>query len=300
MSLIIRPEIDHVESPEVIRAQPEIFKAFWPEVKGSYYFRDRRVYLDFLRHQGGKIFYLPGRPAPTSPFVLVGNWRSRDDITAIWHIKAEGADKENLVLGAAWACFGEGAERMVTKLLNQSDAAEYGRWGFEVACRIVLLEKHMYREPPPPGERDGVKIVHTRKRAFGDVLRVDTTAFDDFWRLDPRTIEAIASSCTHNVFLLAQRGGETLGYTMGGVNRRLGYLQRLGVHARYQGTGIGHSLASHLLHDLYRLGANTVMVNTQDDNLAALNLYRDLGFGETQEPRLIMQYTARGADRGRR
>ena len=300
MSPIISPETDYLESPRVVQAHPAMFKAFWPEVKGSNFFRDRRVYLDFLHHQGGRIFYLPDRSVSSPPFVLVGNWRDREDITALWHVRAEGADKQNLVLGAAWECFNEGAEKMVTKLLNENEAAEYREWGFEVACIVRLLEKQLYREPPLPKERDGVRIVHFRKKALGDVLRVDAAAFDDFWRLDPRTIEAIASSCTHNVFLLARSDGETLGYTMGGVNGRLGYLQRLGVHTQHQGKGIGESLALHLLHDLYHLGATVVMVNTQEDNLAALNLYRNLGFLETPGPRLIMQYTARSADRGKR
>jgi [ribosomal protein S18]-alanine N-acetyltransferase len=286
------------EGPAVIRAKPEMFKALWPEVRGSYFFHHRRTYLDFLQYQGGKIFYLGIRHRYGLPFILVGNWRDREDITAIWHIGAYGSDKKILVLGAARACFDEGSERMITKLLDEAEATEYQGWGFETACKIVLLEKQLYRESPPDPGIEGLRVTHFRKKDLDDVLRVDATAFDDFWRLDARTIEAIASSCTHNTFLLARRGGETLGYAMGGNNGRLGYLQRLGVDGSYQGRGIGELLASHLLHALYRTGAGVVMVNTQEDNATALNLYHSMGFSPMPARRFIMQLTREGMHGG--
>lgn len=281
-----------------MRAEPEMFKTLWPEIKGSYFFQHRRVYLDFLQNQGGKIFYLEAEHRHGLPFILVGNWRDREDITAVWHIGAYGSDKKDLVLGAAHACFDEGSERMVTKLLDQGEAAEFQGWGFESACRIILLEKHLLRGSPPGQDKDGLRVVHYRKKDLEDVLRVDASAFDEFWRLDARTIEAIASSCLHNVFLLAREGGDALGYAMGGNNGRLGYLQRLGVDGRHQGRGIGELLASHLLHSLYRTGAGVVMVNTQEDNSTALNLYRSLGFRAMPARRFIMQYTREGGDGG--
>ena len=208
-------------------------------------------------------------------------------------------DKEILVLGTVKECFNVGSERIITKLLNDIEAAEFMRWGFEVACGITLLERQLYIDPPSLRKTGDFKIVPFRKRVLEEVLRVDNSAFDDFWRLDVHTIEAIASSCTHNVFLIAKSGGETLGYTIGGVNGHFGYLQRLGVDAQYQGLGIGEALATKALHALHRLGATVVMVNTQDDNLAALQLYRLLGFREIPDPRYIMEYVAGDKDWGR-
>jgi ribosomal protein S18 acetylase RimI-like enzyme len=293
VSPIVDPEADNLESPRVIRAHPSMFKAFWPEVKGGYFFRSRRMYLDFLHNQGGKVFYLLGTSTPKPPFILIGNWRDREDIAAIWHIKARGDEKERLVLGAARECLDEGAEMLVSRLLDEREAREFGRWGFGEACKIILLEKQLREEPAPPRQKNGIEIVHFKKKAMDTVLKVDAAAFDDFWKLDARTFEAIAQSCYHNVSLLARREGEILGYIIGGSNGRLAYLQRLGVDLRHQGQGVGEFLAASLLHDLNRHGATVVMVNTQAYNQAALNLYHSLGFSIIPGDRFIMRYPYR-------
>jgi ribosomal protein S18 acetylase RimI-like enzyme len=277
-----------------------MFKVFWPDVRGGYFFRQRRVYMDFLRNQGGKIFYLTDTHYSRPPFVLAGNWRDRHDITALWHIKAEGSYKKSLVLGVARECIQEGAEKVITKLLSEFEAAEFGQWGFDIACRIAMLERRMHSEPPSLKKRDDIRIVPFRKKELYNVLEVDAAAFDDFWKLDARTMDAIASSCMHNVFLMARSGGDILGYTIGGANGHLGYLQRLGVHARHQGKGVGEDLGLAILHSLHRMGATTVMVNTQDDNVSALRLYESLGFHRMPDTRYILQYTSRSEDRGKR
>lgn len=293
MSPIVDPEADNLENPRVIRAHPSMLKAFWPEVKGGYFFRNRRIYLDFLHNQGGKIFYLYGTSTPKPPFILIGNWRDREDIASIWHIKAKGDEKERLVLSAARECLDEGAEMLLTRLLDEREAKKFGLWGFGEACKITLLEKQLSWEPPPPRHKNGIEIVHFKKKAMDTVLKVDAAAFDDFWKLDARTFEAIAHSCFHNVLFLARKEGEILGYVIGGSNGRLGYLQRLGVDLRHQGQGIGELLAASLLHDLCRHGATVTIVNTQAYNQAALNLYRSLGFSIIPGDRFIMRFPSR-------
>jgi ribosomal protein S18 acetylase RimI-like enzyme len=297
VSPIVDPKGENLEYNGVMRALPSMYKVFWTEVKGGYFFRNRRTYLDFLRKQGGKIFYLLGTYAPKPPFILIGNWRDRDDIASIWHIKATGEEKEKLVLGAARECLDEGAEMLVTKLLDERESRQFERWGFGEACRITLLEKQLGERESPPRQKDGVEIVPFKKKAMHEVLRVDASAFDDFWKLDVRTFTAIANSCFHNIFLLAQKRGEILGYVIGGSNGRLGYLQRLGVDLRHQGQGIGELLASSLLRDLYMHGATVAMVNTQAYNQAALNLYLSLGFSIITGDRFIMKYPSGAEDR---
>lgn len=274
----MNPEYGCPETSRVIQAHPSTYKAYWPEVRGSYFFRSRRVYLDYLNHQGGRIYHLPSPGNPSPPFILIGNWRDRPEITAIWHIKAGGAEREELILGTAERCFDEGVQMMITKLLVESEAAEFEGWGFEEACRIILLEKPLYREPPEPPYGAGVSVATYRRRNLDRVLEVDAMAFDDFWRLDARTIEAISTSCQHNLFLLAKAEGEIIGYALGGINGRIGYLQRLAVDPRHQGRGVGRCLALSILDYFHRLGGHTAIVNTQEYNHTALSLYRSLGF----------------------
>jgi ribosomal protein S18 acetylase RimI-like enzyme len=286
---IIAPETQDHQSGDIVAAPPEMFKAFWPDVRGSYFFRSRRLFLDFMRVYGGRIYYLQDGHGSRRPFILVGNWRSRSDITALWHIKGEGAIKKRLVTSAAARSFDAGSNVFVTKPLGDYEADEYGKWGFEPAYSIVLFEKQLRREPVKTSMQDGVEIVRYKKRYLGDVLRLDATAFDDFWKLDARTLEAIATTCYHNAFLLALRGGEVLGYAVGGANGRFGYLQRLGVDSANQGEGLGEALASHMMSTLQGMGATSVMVNTQEENVSAIGLYLKIGFEILPDRRLIMR-----------
>jgi ribosomal protein S18 acetylase RimI-like enzyme len=305
ISVLVRKGVSQIISraernggePDILKADPDMFKLFWHEVRGNYFFRNRRVYMDFLKSGDGKIFYLPQESLIVPPFALVGNWRDRRDITALWHVKGIGAIKRVLVVGAARECFKEGAEKMISKLLTEYEAAEFRQWGFEKACRIILLEKRLTSQPATPAEPAGIRLSRFKKSMLKKVLQVDAESFDDFWKLDDRTLEAIAESCRRNVFLVATRGSDVIGYAIAGANGPLGYLQRLGVHRDYQGHGIGRFLACIVLKTLYFMGANVVMVNTQEENLVAMELYKSLGFGELPETRYIMQCEA--ADCGR-
>jgi ribosomal protein S18 acetylase RimI-like enzyme len=50
---------------------------------------------------------------------------------------------------------------------------------------------------------------------------------------------------------------------------------------------------------LQDMGAASVMVNTQDENAAALKLYQKLGFEAMSDPRFIMHTTPLIMERGR-
>jgi ribosomal protein S18 acetylase RimI-like enzyme len=269
-----------------------MFKAFWPEVRGNYFFRNRRAYMDFLKSGDGKIFYLPEESHGIPPFALIGNWRDRSDITALWYLRGVGEAKKILVIEAARECFDEGAERIISKLLSDYEAAEYRQWGFKKACRIVLFEKRCGSKPQTRPRPQGVSISRYKKSMLEDVLYVDSASFDDFWKLDVRTLEAIADSCRRNIFLVASKDNRIVGYSIAGINGPLGYLQRLGVERQSQGMGIGSCLSSTILKMLYDMGATVVMVNTQENNKDAIGLYEKLGFRELQDQRYIMELRA--------
>ncbi|MBN2028320.1 MAG: GNAT family N-acetyltransferase [Actinobacteria bacterium] len=297
---IIAPETQGCYGVAIAAAGPEMFKAFWPAVRGNYFFRNRRLFIDFMRQNEGRIYYVSGGSRTGPPFILVGNWRSRTDITALWHIKGDGIIKKRLVRVAAASSFEAGSDRFVTKPLGECEADEYERWGFEVLCRILLLEKRLRRESESSaGLEADVEIVRYRKRYLDDVLSLDASAFDDFWKLDAHTLEAVATSCYRNAFLAAKRDGEVVGYAVGGANGRFGYLQRLGIHAAHQGEGIGEALTRRIISTLQGMGAVSLMVNTQEDNDAALSLYRKMGFETMPDPRFIMQCTPRGLEQSR-
>lgn len=295
---IIDPLAVQRHAVAVEEAPPESFKSFWPEVGRGYFFRSKQHYLDFMRSCGGRIYSLQGHKGSIPPFVLVGNWRSRGDITALWHLKGLGTVRGLLVGEAAERSFENGTRLFVTRPLGEGEAGEFEGWGFTPLYRIVLLERRSRRMQETLEPTSEVELIHFRKRYLEDVLELDSTAFDDFWKLDARTLNAVATSCSRNVFLLARDRGRLAGYAIGGTNGRFGYLQRLGVRAGRQGEGIGEALSLRLIDALTAMGAHVICVNTQEENDAARSLYRKLGFEEIPERRLIMSRTPDGAGWG--
>ncbi len=69
-----------------------------------------------------------------------------------------------------------------------------------------------------------------------------------------------------------------VGYAISGRAGPEGYLQRLAVHPNVQGNGIGSALVFDALNWMRRSRATRAVVNTHDDNLDALRLYRRIGF----------------------
>jgi ribosomal protein S18 acetylase RimI-like enzyme len=68
------------------------------------------------------------------------------------------------------------------------------------------------------------------------------------------------------------------GYAITGRAGPRGYLQRLAVEPAGQRGGIGTALVGDGLRWLRRWGAKEVLVNTQEGNDAAVQLYERLGF----------------------
>ncbi|MBC7230726.1 MAG: GNAT family N-acetyltransferase [Actinobacteria bacterium] len=295
MVSIFEPAIARRDATGIEEAPPHSFKSFWPEVRRGYSFRNRQRYLEFMRTCDGRIYVLQDPGSPETPFALVGNWRSNGDIRALWHLKGHGDARELLARGVAARSFEEGASLFVTRPLGEGEAEEFRGWGFTPLYRIVLLERRPRRVEEKDTGGGGVKFIRFHRRHLQEVLELDSAAFDVFWRLDRLTLDAVASSCARNLFLLARGRDRLDGYAIGGVNGRFGYLQRLGVRAGRQGEGIGEALARRLISALTAMGAGVICVNTQEENLAARSLYRKLGFEEMPHRRLIMGRTPDGA-----
>jgi ribosomal-protein-alanine N-acetyltransferase len=72
-----------------------------------------------------------------------------------------------------------------------------------------------------------------------------------------------------------------VGYIEGEALQPLAHINRIGVHPRYQGRGVGALLLHDALDVFWRLGAGRVTLNTQSDNDSSQRLYRRFGFKPT-------------------
>ena len=173
----------------------------------------------------------------------------------------------------------DGWARVVTPALSPVEQEAYVANGFRLRERLHLLERAVRlpdaRSRPAPL---GMRLARATPGDRAAALAVDADAFDPFWRLDERgLLEAIAATPASR-FRVARREHATVGYAVTGRAGRRGYLQRLAVAPAHRRIGLASTLIADATRWLARCGARTVVVNTQEQNAAALALYEHLGF----------------------
>lgn len=187
-----------------------------------------------------------------------------------------------------------GYQRAVTAALRSNDAHVFGTAGFTVRERLHVL-RHDLRSLPEVPEPDTATLRRSRRRDRGAVLDVDRAAFDSFWTLGPDGLDEALNATSSVRFRVAERSTddgrrEVIGYAVCGRAADVGYLQRLAVHPAVARHGVGSALVADALGWLRRRRARLVLVNTQESNLAALELYRRLGFRPEPEPLVVLSW----------
>jgi ribosomal-protein-alanine N-acetyltransferase len=145
--------------------------------------------------------------------------------------------------------------------------------GFAVRGRLHLLE-HDLDGLPGPSRR-------TRRALRADreaIVSVDEAAFDEFWQFDELALREATRATPRAHTRVAARGETILGYGLFGRAGTTGYVQRLAVQPTGQRQGLGRALLGDGLNWLAAHGATRALVNTQEHNERALDLYLRAGF----------------------
>ncbi len=170
----------------------------------------------------------------------------------------------------------EGYRRIVTGALAHEEQGPFLRQGFRVHERLHLL-KHDLRSLPFTTAKVSMRRGWRRDR--GPAIDIDNRAFDDFWRFDDASFKEALEATPVSRFRVSTRPDRVVsGYTISGRAGRTGYLQRLAVDPAQQGEGIGSALIVDTLSWLVRRGCVSALVNTQESNSGAFELYQRLGF----------------------
>lgn len=167
-----------------------------------------------------------------------------------------------------------GYRGVLTAALGISERDSFFEAGFSVHEELHLLRHDLFDVPRDPC----LRLRRGRRRDEREVLRLDAMAFDSFWRFDRLGLADARAATPASRFRVATTRSSIAGYAVTGRAGPTGYLQRLAVHPRSQGRGIGTELVIDTLRWSRRRGATTVMVNTQAENDRALALYERLGF----------------------
>lgn len=172
----------------------------------------------------------------------------------------------------------DGYASVRTGAVSSLRTAPFDAVGFEIVQRLTLL--HLDLQAPRPSPAHGrVRVRKARPAEHGRYALLDHAAFPDGWALDESSIgEAAAATQRSRVRYVADAAGEPVAYAVSGRSGRAAFLQRLAVHPRAQGAGLGAALVADAVHWAARWRCRTMAVNTQEDNATARRLYERAGF----------------------
>lgn len=176
------------------------------------------------------------------------------------------------VLEALHHLSARGYQRVITAALLPSEAKGFVGEGFEPLRQLVLLRRLL--DTPIP--RVETRLRRWRRRTYDPILEVDHLAFEEFWRFDIVALKDALAATPHRTLRVTR--DPIQGYALSGTSGARGYLQRLAVRPDAQGRGLGTILLFDALRWMQARGAASALVNTQQENRRAIDLYLGHGF----------------------
>lgn len=160
--------------------------------------------------------------------------------------------------------------------------------GFEDYLKLALMRMSLDAQPPSPDHL----VIEANDAPLDTLLRIDQAAFTPFWRFDHHGLrEAIDATSSSTILLIRDADGGATGFAIVGFGSAISYLQRVAVHPKWQGQGMGRSLVRVSARRARAAGARVMLLNTQFDNEPALRLYEDEGFITLPEPLALLRAT---------
>lgn len=114
-----------------------------------------------------------------------------------------------------------------------------------------------------------------------EVHQLDNASFGSIWQNSEKGLEIAFNLSIVSTVAIDEEG--IIGYQITTPSPYGAHLGRLAVHPRAQGKGVGYSLIRYIQKQFEDLSTYKLSVNTQDNNLASLKLYKKAGFEITNE-----------------
>ncbi len=184
------------------------------------------------------------------------------------HDFLEAASKELARLGAA---------PVHSPALFPSATTVWERAGYTPFRHLIVMERQLFA---PGGLTDGRVTIHTDP-PWDEMLRLDESAFDGFWRMNRLGLEEAAMVTPKSAVFTFDSEGIPVGFAIVGAEHGFSYLQRLAVHTAARRRGVGTALVEATARWAGSVGSRLMMLNVQPDAQPARALYRGLGFNET-------------------
>jgi [ribosomal protein S18]-alanine N-acetyltransferase len=151
---------------------------------------------------------------------------------------------------------------------------------------VVILVWENGMDLPTPNDSITIRVM--KNSDLPAIYEIDRSAFEDEWRNSLESIEVAFRQAS--LATVAVYNEKIVGYQISTGGSHGGHLARLAVRPDEQMKGIGYSLVYDLLDQFNRRGISRVTVNTQQDNIASLKLYKKANFLATGEIFPVYQY----------
>lgn len=190
-----------------------------------------------------------------------------------------------------------------TPALSANDARWFFDHGFVTRQTLVMLQRNgrlgsmtIGHGTPIGAEYDDMTsrqvMARQRQRLLGELLVIDGESFATPWNLSAAAFRhACRATSEHRVIIAraAALGDTADGFAIVGRAAGQAYLQRLAVHPTRRRMGIARSLVIQASQWASTRGADSLLVNTEPTNAAALALYHSLGFVTLPEPLIVLE-----------
>jgi ribosomal-protein-alanine N-acetyltransferase len=256
----------------IVPLRPDDLNHVWLVSESHYSTRMLRQHLE-------KYPYLGWMVRENGDYIVGGYWKDRRAIGLIME-SSPSAQRANLATRLLDSYASTGSQLVVLSEREVSHALRlYVDMGFTSLEEVVCYEKPNVIVPSV--ER---RLV-VRKLQDGDLpalVKLEEAAFPWLWWERAETFRQIDQKSDTRV-LVAYLNGDLVGYLILAVRATWGHINRIAVHPARQGQGFGRELMAVAISDMAHLGARTVGLNTQSDNVRSQRLYESFGFGRTGE-----------------
>lgn len=180
-------------------------------------------------------------------------------------------------------------ELLVTSALSPREREAFLDVGF-VEREALHLLRHQLQSVHQPPSNPRLKMRPGRRFDLNRVLSIDQQSFDHFWAMDKESLTAARKATPVHRYTVATIDNSVVGYAVTGRSGTASFLQRLGVDPEYRRNGIGSTLVADALKWAKNNASASMLVNTQDRNEQALQLYQHLGFELLTEKLKVLEW----------
>lgn len=192
-----------------------------------------------------------------------------------------------------------GYRRVRTSAVSPSAAVVLERFGFSAVQRLtvlnlgpVALSQHGAVPATSPWR---VRTLRWRtdalrpRREVQQALEVDRLAFGDGWCLDTHAWRDAVQATPQRRITVVEHDDQVVGFAITGATDRDSFLQRLAVSPAVHRRGVARSLVNDAVAWVARTARRQLLVNTAQDNTAAIALYESMGFQRRPDELVVLE-----------